>query len=149
MHLLHLIVIAGTLFAALTAHAQDSSPLKKKCGTLPKPETYPKMESTQTVENFIRKQIMACWNYQGGATDQDRQVARIQIIFREDGSVIEARLNATDQMRYNSNREFHSLVDSAIRATRNPKCVPLKGLPVDQYRSWSKIELVFDPREMW
>lgn len=109
----------------------------------------PNLPLSQTVENSIRNQIMACWNYQGGAKDQESLKASILVIFREDGSIIEAKLKASDQMRYNSNREFRSLVDSAMRATRNSKCVPLKGLPVDQYRSWSKIELVFDPAEMW
>lgn len=109
----------------------------------------PSMPLSQTVENSIRNQIMKCWNYQGGAKDQDSLVAHIQVIFREDGSVVDARLKASDQGRYNRDRAFKSLVDSAFRATRNPNCVPLKGLPVDSYKSWSKIELVFDPAEMW
>lgn len=104
---------------------------------------------SQTVENSIRNQIMKCWNYQGGAKDQETLVAHIQVIFREDGSIIDAKLKATDQMRYSSDPAFRSMVDSARRATRNPDCVPLKGLPVNEYKSWSKVELVFDPAEMW
>lgn len=131
---------------------EDTKPAEKPVEKGQKSETDvpydPKLPLSQTVENAIRNQIMACWNYQGGAKDQEMLVARIQVIFREDGSVIEARLKATDQMRYNTSSEFRSLVDSARRATRNPKCVPLKGLPIDQYRAWSKIELVFDPKEM-
>lgn len=109
----------------------------------------PNAPLSQTVENSIRSQIMKCWNYQGGAKDQESLVAHIQVIFREDGSIIDAKLKATDQMRYSSDAAFRSLVDSARRATRNPNCVPLKGLPVDEYKSWSKVELVFDPAEMW
>jgi hypothetical protein len=109
----------------------------------------PSAPLSQTVENSIRNQIMACWNYQGGAKDQETLVAHIQVIFREDGSIIDAKLKATDQMRYNSDPAFRSLVDSARRATRNPNCVPLKGLPMNEYKSWSKVELVFDPAEMW
>lgn len=109
----------------------------------------PNMPLSQTVRDSIRNQIMKCWNYQGGAKDQGSLVAHIQVVFREDGSILDARLRPSDAMRYNSDSAFRSLVDSARRATKNANCVPLKGLPVDSYPSWSKVELVFDPDEMW
>ncbi|MCH2548345.1 MAG: hypothetical protein MK052_12160 [Alphaproteobacteria bacterium] len=109
----------------------------------------PNAPLSQTVENSIRNQIMKCWNYQGGAKDQGELVAHIQVIFREDGSIIEANLKAGELGRYRSDSAFKSMVDSAMRATRNKDCVPLKGLPIDSYKSWSKIELVFQPGDMW
>lgn len=109
----------------------------------------PSRPMSQTVRDSIRNQIMKCWNYQGGAKDQNTLVAHIQVVFREDGSIIDARLRPADAVRYNSDPAFRSLVDSARRATKNPDCVPLKGLPRDSYTSWSKVELVFDPDDMW
>lgn len=145
-------------FEEAMKRAKEVSEPSEKTSEVKPAETGPKSKSdvpydpnlplSQTVENSIRNQIMKCWNYQGGAKDQETLKASILVIFREDGSIIEAKLKATDQMRYSTDRAFRSLVDSAMRATRS-KCVPVKGLPVDQYRSWSKIELVFDPAEMW
>lgn len=104
---------------------------------------------SQTVENSIRNQVMACWNYPSGAKDQETLVAHLQVSLREDGSVADIKLPLGDQIRYKNEREFKALVDSAKRALANPKCVPLKDLPVNAYNSWSKVELVFDPDEMW
>lgn len=109
----------------------------------------PSRPMSQSVKDSIRNQLMKCWNYQGGAKEQENLVAYIRVVFREDGSIIDAQLRPSDAMRYNSDPAFRSLVDSARRATKNKDCVPLKGLPVDSYTSWSKIELVFDPDEMW
>jgi colicin import membrane protein len=123
--------------------AEEGEPIKSD--TVPDP-TAP---LSQTVENSIRSQIMKCWNYPSGAKGQETLVAHIQVSFREDGSVADSKLRASDQFRYNSEREFKALVDSANRAIRNTKCVPLKNLPINEYNSWSKVELVFDPDEMW
>lgn len=109
----------------------------------------PSLPLSQTVRDSIRNQIMKCWNYQSGALDQSNLVAHIQVVFREDGSIITANLRPADAARYKTDGAFRSLVDSARRATRNPECVPLKGLPRGDYKSWSKVELVFDPDEMW
>lgn len=109
----------------------------------------PSRPMSQTVKDSIRNQIMECWHYQGGAKNQENLVAILQVVFREDGSIIDTRLRPMDAARYNADSAFRALVDSARRATKNPKCVPLKNLPVDSYTSWSKVELVFDPDEMW
>lgn len=109
----------------------------------------PSQPASQTVVDSIRNQLMECWNYQGGAKEQENLVAYIRVIFREDGSIVTTELKPADAIRYNTDSAFRALVDSAQRATRNPKCVPLKNLPRDQYTSWSKMELVFDPDEMW
>lgn len=109
----------------------------------------PNMPLSQTVRDSIRNQLMKCWNYQGGAKDQHNLAAHMQVVFREDGSILDAKLRPADAMRYNSDPAFRSLVDSARRATKNKDCVPLKGLPRDSYPSWSKVELVFDPDDMW
>lgn len=109
----------------------------------------PNMPLAQTVKDSIRNQIMKCWNYQGGAKEQDNLRAHIQVIFHEDGSVLSTNLKKSEEARKNSDPAFRSLVDSATRALRNPNCVPLKGLPRDSYPSWSKVELVFDPDDMW
>lgn len=107
----------------------------------------PSQPASQTVVDSIRNQIMECWNYQGGAKEQSNLIAYIRVVFREDGSIITTELRPSDAMRYNSDPAFRALVDSARRATRDPKCVPLKGLPRDQYASWSKMELVFNPAD--
>src|SRR5690606_37015379 len=56
----------------------------------------PSMKLSQTVQDSIRNQIMECWNYQGGAKNQDSLVAYIQVTFKEDGSIIDAKLKASD-----------------------------------------------------
>ena len=39
---------------------------------------------------------------------------------------------------------FRAVAESALRALRNPRCMPLK-LPYDQYDLWKEITFVFDP----
>lgn len=110
----------------------------------------PTMQVSQTVKDSIRNQITKCWNYQGGAKDQDKMSrARIMVQLNQDGSVANALLHGSQQGEYRSNPHFRALVDSAIRATRNPTCVPLKGLPADKYQGWKEMELVFDPSQMF
>lgn len=105
----------------------------------------PSQPASQTVVDSIRNQIMKCWNYQGGAKEQANLVAHIRVIFREDGSIITTELPPDDVRRMKSDPAFSALVYSAQSAMRNPKCVPLKGLPREEYKSWSKMELVFNP----
>lgn len=108
----------------------------------------PNMQVSQTVKDSIRNQITKCWNYQGGAKDQDKLRARIMVQLNQDGSVAKALLHSSQKGDYMGNSYFRALVDSAIRATQNPDCVPLKGLPVDKYQGWKEMELVFDPSQM-
>jgi hypothetical protein len=42
---------------------------------------------------------------------------------------------------------YRAAAESALRATKNPKCQPLP-LPLDQYDQWRNMVLNFDPKDM-
>lgn len=105
----------------------------------------PAMQVSATVQDAIRGQISRCWNFMGGMKDQDKMRATLRVQFSEDGGVVDVRLHGSQAGEYNSNTSFRALVDSAMRAVRNPSCTPLKGLPKEQFRGWEYVDLSFDP----
>ena len=161
MRFLYIATIVG-MFTALPAYAQDLPSLEdilksaEPVKTAPA-EPWPEMENgipydanmplPQNVGDSISKQLIACWAYILRENPEAKE-AHIQMVLWKDGSIRGARLRPSELPEYHANAEFRHLVDSALRATRNPKCVPLKGLPVDQYAAWSKVEVVFDPRKI-
>ena len=66
---------------------------------------------------------------------------RSEIKLNPDATVQSATLVKTDLSMNNPNH--HAIVDSALRAVRNPKCSPLK-LPLDRYDQWKSISIRFD-----
>lgn len=104
--------------------------------------------AAMALQDSIRNQIMPCWLYQGGAPEDKVKAAKILVSINPDGTVASAKLATSQMSEYSSNGYFKAIVDSAIRATRNPSCTPLKNLPQDQYHMWKELVVTFDPRLM-
>ena len=56
-----------------------------------------------------------------------------------------ASIVSTDRM---GNDYYRVAAESALRAVRNPRCNPLRGLPPDRYEEWRVLDLNFNPRDM-
>lgn len=93
----------------------------------------------------IGKQLGACWNLMAGARYAEDLVVKIRLHMTLDGMVKKAEVQ--DQFRYNTDSFFRAAADAALRAVKDPSCVPF-DLPKDLYDYWKIIDTTFDPREM-
>ncbi len=101
---------------------------------------------TISEQDALRQQISQCWNVMAGAKNAEELVVYLKLKMNPDRTVRDAAI--TDQSRYNRDSFFRAAADSALRAIRNPKCIPLR-LPPDKYDQWSTITVRFDPKDMF
>ena len=93
----------------------------------------------------IKQQITPCWKIQAGAKDAANMQVAIRMRLNPDGS-LGAVPKIQDQGRMTSDQFFRAVAESALRALRDPACVPIK-LPYEHYEMWKEIVFTFDPRE--
>ena len=117
--------------ASAPASAQPNAPLGSQLSTSEK--------------DTIIAQIEQCWNPPAGAKDAKNLVITLSVQLASDGTP--QTVQVVDQGRYNSDGFFRSAADSAVRAVRNPSCVPLK-VPPDKFDQWKNMTLNFDPRDL-
>ena len=102
---------------------------------------------TLSEQDALIQQLSGCWNYlTSGGKDAENLVVELRLFVNPDRTVREARILDTD--RYNGDSFYRAAADSAMRAIRNPNCIPLR-LPTDKYDQWSTIVVRFDPSEMF
>ncbi|MGB0632580.1 MAG: energy transducer TonB [Alphaproteobacteria bacterium] len=93
----------------------------------------------------IKQQITPCWKIQAGAKDAANMQVAIRMRLNPDGS-LGAVPQIQDRGRMGSDPFFRAVAESALRALRDPACVPIK-LPYEHYDMWKEIVFIFDPRE--
>ena len=93
----------------------------------------------------VRRQLEGCWSIPAGAKDAADMKVAIRIQLRQDGA-LSGPPRVRDQGRMERDPSFLAVAESALRALRDPRCMPLK-LPFDQYGLWKEITFNFDPRE--
>lgn len=98
-----------------------------------------------SLSQSVKRQIAPCWSIPAGAQDAASMSVAIRIQLTPDGSLAGQPI-VEDSSRMTSDPFFRSVAESALRALRNPRCMPL-DLQSDQYDTWKDIMLVFDPRE--
>lgn len=92
----------------------------------------------------IAGRLRACWNLDPGAMGIKDMVIEIRVFLNKDGSVREAKI--LDTSRYNSDRAFRSVADSARRAVY--VCAPYSIFAnryLDKYDMWKTMLLRFNP----
>ena len=95
--------------------------------------------------DVIQSQIKPCWNIPAGAKDAANMKVAIHIRLNPDGS-LNGQPRIVDTSRMQQDSFFKAVAESALRALRNPDCVPFR-LPFDKYEIWRQIStLVFNPR---
>ena len=93
----------------------------------------------------IKQQITPCWKIQAGAKNAVKMQVAIRMRLNPDGS-LGAVPQIQDQGRIGRDPFFRAVAESALRALRDPACVPIK-LPYEHYDIWREIVFTFDPRE--
>ena len=97
------------------------------------------------VAQAIHSQVTPCWKIQAGAMDAANMRVAVNIRLNPDGS-LGRQPQVQDTARMSRDGFFRAAAESALRALRDPVCMPLK-LPYEHYDVWKEISFVFDPRE--
>jgi uncharacterized protein YecT (DUF1311 family) len=105
----------------------------------PRPQPLPAQAGAELP---VIRQLNRCWNPPAGVRNLTNPAVEIQADFNKDGSVNSVTI--TDQSRYANDENFRALADSAVRAVKNPSCLPIH-LPEDKYESWKHLNLTFIP----
>ena len=99
----------------------------------------------QGLAQAINSQVTPCWKIQAGAKDAANMRVAVNIRLNPDGS-LGRQPRVQDDTRMSRDGFFRAVAESALRALRDPVCMPLK-LPYEHYDMWKEISFVFDPRE--
>jgi hypothetical protein len=88
----------------------------------------------------LRQTIRPCWNTEAAKTPF---IVTITVRMNRDARPLQAipRDNAT----YDSDPNYRTVADAALRAIMNPRCQPWP-LPLDRYEGWQTLTFNFDPR---
>ena len=97
-----------------------------------------------SILDAVRKQIESEWRLPAGIRDSHKHTVTIQITMNPDRTVQSATL---DNSSRTNDPSYQMLAESALRAVERFKTKPLK-LPVNQYKTWKRIKMQFDPRQL-
>lgn len=98
-----------------------------------------------SVMNAVAQQLRKCWIVPAGAKDAEDLSIEIRVNMNPDATVQSAQIVDIDRVL--TDQTFRAAAESALRATKNPRCQPLP-LPLDQYQQWQTMDVFFDPRDM-
>jgi len=102
---------------------------------------------TLSEKDALIAQIFGCWSLPLGLPYSEDLLVRIKLKLKEDGSIIKTEVLDHAKMNKPGQTFYKILAESALRALKNPKCIPLK-VPTSGYERWKNLQLNFDPREM-
>lgn len=101
-----------------------------------------------SIRDSISSQVYPCWSPPVGARDAHELQVLVEVEYSEQGEPIRVELARESAAQASRDPFFRAAADSAMRAVRNPKCSPLKGMPLESYHIWKSVEINFDPRNM-
>jgi outer membrane biosynthesis protein TonB len=130
-----------------TSDSPTPTPAKNPSPPPPAPPKATAIDEQLTMSEIdaIRRQYIDCWNPPAGARNAGDLVVAIHVDFNPDGSV--RRADYADMSRM-SDPFYRAAAESALRAVLNPRCNPLKNLPVKKYDLWRSVTINFNPRDM-
>jgi outer membrane biosynthesis protein TonB len=99
-----------------------------------------------SIGQMVMSQIQRCWSIPSGVKDVEKTTVTVRISLSPDGSLAGAPVVESHQ-RMSEDPTFRTVAESALRALRNQRCMPLK-LPYEHYETWKYIALNFDPKEL-
>jgi len=89
--------------------------------------------------DFMRRQIVPCWNFDAGIAHPERYAVAVDLAVSRDGRVTEAKIG--DEARAVWDAPYRAVAESAVRSLRDPSCQPLH-FPAGKY--WPRLRVVFD-----
>ena len=102
---------------------------------------------TLSEEEALKAQIYSCWSIPLGMPYNSDLIVKIKMKLNPDGTIIKSEI--LDHARMNKPGEsfYKVLAESALRALRNPLCIPLK-VPTSNYEKWKDLQMNFDAQGM-
>jgi hypothetical protein len=130
-----------------TSDTPSPTPVKNPSPPPPAPPKAQAIDDQLTMSEIdaIRRQYIDCWSPPAGARNARDLVVTIRIELNPDGSVRRADYADMSQM---GDPFYRAAAESALRAVLNPRCNPLKNLPVKKYDVWKSVIIDFNPRDM-
>lgn len=98
---------------------------------------------TQSELDALRAQVAQCWSPPVGAADASQLVVKIGFGLDRNGEVT----SGPTPIEYPATSFGLAAVESAMRAVR--RCAPYNNLPADKYDAWKRVNITFDPRDMF
>jgi len=98
-----------------------------------------------SVREAVAAQLRRCWIVPAGAKNAEELVISIRVDMNPDATVRNSLI--ADMERAMTDPFYRAAAESALRATKNPRCQPLP-LPLDQYEQWQTMTLNFNPQDM-
>jgi len=102
---------------------------------------------TLSEEDALKTQIFGCWSIPLGLPYSEDLLVRIKLKLKPDGTIIRSEVLDHARMNKPGQSFYKVLAESALRALKNPRCIPLK-VPTSGYDRWKDLLLNFDPRQM-
>ena len=99
-----------------------------------------------TLAQLVMQQVSPCWSIPAGSKDAHTMQVGVRIFLNPDGT-LSGPPQVEDTQRMNSDPAFRAVAESALRALRHPRCIPLR-LPHKHYDTWRAVTFNFDPREL-
>jgi len=100
-----------------------------------------KLDPVPTLSQEVMRRLQPCWKYfPVGAKDAQNIQVDIQIYLNPDGTLNGEPLFVDSNKRRWTDPSFRAVVESVLRALRDPRCIPLR-LPVKAIRSGDKSTL--------
>ena len=111
----------------------------------PAPRT-PSPTEQRMLAATLLKQVSRCWSIPLGVKDAHTIRVGVRIFLKPDGH-LNGPPQVEDGKRMRSDLAFRAVAESALRALRHPRCIPLR-LPLKSFETWREISFNFDPREL-
>ena len=111
----------------------------------PAPRT-PSPTEQRMLAATLLKQVSRCWRIPFGVKDAHTIRVGVRIFLKPDGH-LNGPPQVEDGKRMRSDLAFRAVAESALRALRHPRCIPLR-LPLKSFETWREISFNFDPREL-
>ena len=131
--------------AAEKAKAEAPARVAKQAEEAPKRSALEDRRIAAGLAQAINQQITPCWKIQAGAKDAANMSVAVNIRLNPDGS-LGGVPRIEDTARLGRDPFFRAVAESALRALRDPACMPLR-LPYEYYDLWKAIIFTFDPKE--
>ena len=131
--------------AAEKAKADAPAQVAKQAQEAPKRSAPEDRRIAAGLAEAIDQQITPCWKIQAGAKDAANMSVAVNIRLNPDGS-LGGVPKIEDTARLGRDPFFRAVAESALRALRDPACMPLR-LPYENYDLWKSIIFTFDPKE--
>ena len=102
-------------------------------------------DTAEQLNAVISQRISECWLVPKEIKGREDLAVVLNLILAQDGTVQRAAIVSTSQNA--GDPLYDSALGNVFSALEDPTCVPIAGLPLDQYHYWRNVTVRFDPSD--